>query len=68
MIRCFESSIGRYLGPAWQNLVDLMARYLAVLNSSINFSLYCLMGRQFRRQLSRMCSLKVKYWCVGWSA
>ena len=59
MLWCFESPTGRYLGPGWQNLMDLLSRYLAVLNSSINFALYCLMGRQFRRELKSICSAKV---------
>ena len=60
MLGCFESPAGRYLGPAWQILVDVLSRYLAVLNSSINFVLYCLMGRHFRRELRTICSVKVK--------
>ena len=30
-------------------MVDIMARYLAVLNSSINFIIYCVADKKFRR-------------------
>ena len=48
MVDCFNSPIGNYFGPEWQHLVDIMARYLAVLNSSINFIIYCVADKKFR--------------------
>ena len=48
MIDCFNSPVGKYFGPEWQHLWDIMARYLAVLNSSINFIVYCVADKKFR--------------------
>lgn len=46
----------KYMSPQWQLLMDLVARYLAVLNSSVNFCLYCMMNRQFRTELYEILS------------
>ena len=51
MVDCFNSSVGTYFGPEWQHMVDIMARYLAVLNSSINFIIYCVADKKFRQIL-----------------
>ena len=37
--------------PEWQFVMDHAARYLVLLNSSINFIIYCLAGNQFRSVL-----------------
>ena len=58
MVECFNSPTGQYLGPEWQNLVDMMTRYLAVLNSSINFIIYCVADKKFRSILSNFCNFK----------
>ena len=44
--------------PEWQVLVDVITRYLAVLNSSINFIIYCIAGKQFRAILTGIFQLK----------
>ena len=49
MVECFTSPAASYYGPEWQLVVDMFARYLAVLNSSINFIIYFAAGKQFRR-------------------
>ena len=54
MVDCFNSPVGQYFVPEWQLLVDIIARYLAVLNSSINFIIYCVAGKQFRGILARI--------------
>ena len=57
MVACFNTPAGRYVGPEWQLLVDMLARYLAVLNSSINFIIYCVAGKQFRSILAGILHL-----------
>ena len=59
MVACFNTSAGRYSGPEWQLLVDMLARYLAVLNSFINFIIYCVAGKQFRSILAGILHIKV---------
>ena len=54
MVECFNSPAASYYGPEWQLVVDMFARYLAVVNSSINFIIYCLAGSQFRHNLLDM--------------
>ena len=48
-----------YFSPTNQFLVDFIARYLAIFNSSINFVIYCLVGSQFRNVLLKMFGLKI---------
>ena len=58
-MRCYEAG-HFYFAPTTQWLVDFIARYLAILNSSINFFIYCLVGTQFRTTLFQMFGLKNK--------
>ena len=58
MVECFSSPAGSYYGPEWQLVVDIIARYLAVINSSINFIIYCVAGNQFRSVLATVLHLK----------
>ena len=51
VILCVLSSYSNYSIPEWQLVMDQFARYLVVLNSSINFIIYCLAGNQFRSVL-----------------
>ena len=60
MVECFTSLAASYYGPEWQLLVDMFARYLAVLNSSINFIIYCVAGKQFRSVLVTVLHLKTE--------
>ena len=60
MVDCFNSPVGTYFGPEWQHMVDIMARYLAVLNSSINFIIYCVAGKQFRNVFFTLFHLKTE--------
>ena len=60
MVECFTSPAGSYYGPEWQLVVDMLARYLAVLNSSINFIIYCVAGKQFRSVLVTLLHLKTE--------
>ena len=43
-----------YFPPTGQIILDLVAQFLAVVNSSANFLIYCLMGSQFREELIKM--------------
>ena len=58
MVDCFNSPAGTYNGPEWQIVVDVLARYMAVINSSINFIIYCIAGKQFRGVLVTLLHLK----------
>ena len=57
ILKCFESGTF-YFPPINQWLVDFLARYLAILNSSINFIIYCLVGSQFRNVLLEILGFK----------
>ena len=50
VVHCVLSSPS-YMVPEWQFVMDHAARYLVLLNSSINFIIYCLAGNQFRSVL-----------------
>ena len=58
IVKCFNSPTGSYFGPEWQLVVDMLTRYLAVINSSINFVIYCVAGKQFRRVLAILLHLR----------
>ena len=47
----FCSLSNSYSTSEWQFVMDQTARYLVVLNSSVNFIIYCLAGAQFRSVL-----------------
>ena len=52
-MRCFQNNVF-YFAPIEQWLVDFVARYLVILNSSINFIIYCLVGSDFRKAFLQM--------------
>ena len=54
----FNSPAAYYHGPEWQLVVDILGRYLAIVNSSVNFVIYCLAGKQFRSVLVTLLHLK----------
>ena len=74
MVECFSSPAGEYFAPEWQmvvdminrylavvnmiNMINMINRYLAVVNSSVNFIIYCVAGKQFRSVLSSMLHLR----------
>ena len=43
-----------YFAPIEQWLCDFLARYLVILNSSVNFIIYCLVGSEFRKAFSQV--------------
>ena len=58
MVNCFDSPFGSYFVPESQLVVDMVMRYLAVINSSSNFIIYCMAGKQFRRVLATLLHLR----------
>ena len=60
MVECFNSPAASYYGPECQLVVDMLARYLAVVNSSINFIIYCVAGKQFRNVSSTPLHLRTE--------
>ena len=51
MRACFESEAGIYKYPEWQLNMDIVSRFLMVINSSINIIIYCWSGKQFKAVL-----------------
>ena len=49
---CYELGLDYDVGKHIY-IFDFMARFLVILNSSINFIVYCLVGSEFREQLRR---------------
>ena len=43
-----------YFAPLEQWLCDFVARYLVILNSSVNFIIYCLVGSEFRKAFGQV--------------
>ena len=58
MVKCFDSPFGSYFVPESQLVVDMVTRYLAVINSSSNFIIYCVAGKQFRTVLAILLNLR----------
>ena len=50
--KCFDA--GKYHVPVAMYFFVHLHHLFLVVNSSINFVIYCIMGRQFRKQLKRM--------------
>lgn len=51
MRACFESEAGIYNYPEWQLNMDIVSRFLMVINSSVNIVIYCWSGKQFKAVL-----------------
>ena len=60
MVECFKSPAGEYFVPEWQMVLDMITRYLAVINSSSNFIIYCVAGKQFRKVLAILLHLRTE--------
>ena len=58
ILKCHKAGY-YYFAPTNQFLVDFIARYLAIFNSSINFVIYCLVGSQFRNVLFQILGLRI---------
>ena len=50
---CYEAGLEYYMKKETY-ILDLLARFLVIINSSVNFVIYCLVGSQFRSELSTM--------------
>ena len=50
---CYEAGLD-YYQEKLTYILDFLARFLVVINCSINFVIYCLVGSQFRTELSTM--------------
>jgi len=48
---CYEAGLDYYIKKETY-ILDLLARFLVIINSSVNFVIYCLVGSQFRTELS----------------
>ena len=53
ILKCFHMKI-LYFTPLEQWLCDFIARYLVILNSSVNFIIYCLVGSEFRKAFGQV--------------
>ena len=48
--QCFENGLD-YQVSKQTYILDFLARFLVILNSSVNFLIYCLVGAEFRAKL-----------------
>ena len=53
ILTCFEKKQS-YHNFTWQINLDMVARLCAIINSSVNFIIYCYAGKQFRTCLLQM--------------
>ena len=54
--QCFEQG-QNYKVSKYIYILDSLARFLVIVNSSVNFIIYCLVGQEFRSQLCRKLGL-----------
>ena len=50
---CYEAGLD-YYKEKQTYILDFLARFFVVINCSVNFVIYCLVGSQFRTELSTM--------------
>ena len=53
IFHCLDNNVF-YFAPTSQWLIDILTRFLAVVNSSVNFLIYCIMSSQFRKHFPRV--------------
>ena len=52
--KCYEDGHDYYMSKQTY-ILDFLARFLVILNSSVNFLIYCLVGSEFRAELFTRC-------------
>ena len=57
IVKC-QTNNQSYYPPTDQFIADFLARYLTVLNSSVNVLIYCMVGPQFRNVLLKTLGLR----------
>jgi len=55
--KCFKNNL-EYHMPKLTYILDFVARFLVILNSSINFLIYCMVGSEFRSNLFAMMGIR----------
>ena len=61
LLECYDRQCPYHISSMrW--LLDSIIRYLVMLNSSINFIIYCFMGSNFRKNLHKLVSMQCQYY------
>ena len=55
--KCFKNNL-EYHMPKLTYILDFVARFFVILNSSINFLIYCMVGSEFRSNLFAMMGIR----------
>ena len=58
--KCYEHGLD-YNVSRQTYILDFLARFLVIINSSVNFLIYCLVGSEFRSKLYRSFNLKCNW-------
>ena len=62
ILDCYEKNCGYYITSSrW--IADIVVRYLVLLNSAVNFIIYCFVGTNFRNTLMMSLRAVKEYSC-----